>query len=368
MEKVCVFCGERPESKSKEHVIPLWLIERTGDPRRIARFGVDFYRDPPAFREFSFDSLTFPACTQCNNDFSKLEENAKSVMIRLLGREPLSQTDLSFLLDWLDKVRVGLWLGYLYLDRNPQGIRPQYYISTRIGQTDRAVAIIRIAGRRFGINFIGPESPCFQGNPTCFALLINEFCFINAAGVSLCSQRLGFPYAQPTHLRDDSKLEVEFKAGTARIMRPVQRGWSIANAVLLHQPIFRNWIVMEGVKSIFDTDWVKAHSLQWENGYGGIFLEKSDSVREYPDAEALDWLPSRDWHLPDVLRHTVPFVYGRLIRDLKEGAEISGRERRKQMLQSMAAFKRIHEAMLRPLRHQSRRAGAERSSAAQKQD
>lgn len=354
MEKFCVFCGERPESKSKEHVIPRWLIENTGDPKRIARFGVDFQRDPPAFRNFSFDSLTFPACTECNSEFSNLEENAKGVVTRLLNRDPLSEKDLSLLLDWLDKVRVGLWLGYLYLDRNPQEIRPQYYISTRIGQTDRAVGIIRVSRSQPGVSFFGPESPCFQGNPTCFALLINEFCLINVAGVSICSRRLGFPCAKPTHLRDDSKLEVVFEAGTGRIIRPVQKNLTIANAALLHQSIFRNWIDMEAARHLFDTDWVKARSLQWENGYGGIFLEKGDSVRRYPGSAALDWLPDRDWSLIDSLRYTVPFVYGRLIRDLREGASISGKERRQVMLQAVASFRKIHDAMLRGLRHQKR--------------
>src|SRR5690242_13676760 len=99
MEKFCVFCGKRPESKTKEHVIPLWLIEKTGDPKRKARFGVDFQKDTPAFREFSFDSLTFPACSDCNSKFSLLESNAKDVVTRLLDREPLSEIDLSFLLD-----------------------------------------------------------------------------------------------------------------------------------------------------------------------------------------------------------------------------------------------------------------------------
>jgi hypothetical protein len=34
VNKVCVFCGEKPTNKTKEHIIPEWLIELTGDINR----------------------------------------------------------------------------------------------------------------------------------------------------------------------------------------------------------------------------------------------------------------------------------------------------------------------------------------------
>jgi hypothetical protein len=70
MEEFCVFCGQFAESKSKEHVLPQWLIKMTGEPKRIATLGVDFAKQPFAPRQFSFDTLTFPACSECNNGFS----------------------------------------------------------------------------------------------------------------------------------------------------------------------------------------------------------------------------------------------------------------------------------------------------------
>ena len=71
--KFCIFCGEKPESKNKEHVIPKWLIELTGDPKREAFFGIDAVSEKKGPRVFSFDSFTFPACEQCNTDFAALE-------------------------------------------------------------------------------------------------------------------------------------------------------------------------------------------------------------------------------------------------------------------------------------------------------
>jgi hypothetical protein len=34
MDKFCVFCGKKPQSKNREHIIPQWLIALTGDPNR----------------------------------------------------------------------------------------------------------------------------------------------------------------------------------------------------------------------------------------------------------------------------------------------------------------------------------------------
>lgn len=352
MRKFCVFCGERPESKNKEHIIPLWLIELTGDPKRRARFGLDLEKETPAVREFSFDSFTFPACSVCNSSFGALEAEAKAVITRVLLCQALSEAHLNILLDWLDKVRVGLWLGYFYLNKNPLAIRPHYYVSSRLGQTDRSVAILRIAGRQPGINFIGPESFCFQGNPTCFALLINSFCLLNVAGISICSPRLGFPFARPKQLHDDGKLVVSIEDGTCRIRRPIQPDLVLGDAVILHQPIYRNCLASERAEIALKPQWVKANSLHWKEGVGGIFVESGSTVCRYPSRESLDWLPQKPVELYQAYLRTTPFVYKRLIRDALIGARISGKERRRRMLQQIAGFKKADEAHLSLLRHQ----------------
>src|SRR6185437_5311190 len=153
MQKFCVFCGELPQDKNKEHVLPRWLIEMTGNPSRLAAFGIEFNKSPVSLRQFSFDALVFPACANCNSRFSALEDLVRPTMERLVSAQAVSSSDLIVLLDWLDKVRVGLWLGYLYLDKNPMGIQPSFHIESRIGQTDRMVAILRIEDANIGLSF-----------------------------------------------------------------------------------------------------------------------------------------------------------------------------------------------------------------------
>jgi hypothetical protein len=41
---------------------------------------------------------------------------------------------------WI-KVRVGLWLGMIYLNENYRGVIPQFHIDDRVAQKDRALAV-----------------------------------------------------------------------------------------------------------------------------------------------------------------------------------------------------------------------------------
>ena len=66
MEKVCIFCGERPASKNLEHVLPQWLIKLTGHPKRMAKFGYDkdFEKGGVVKRSFAFNAFKFPSCKE----------------------------------------------------------------------------------------------------------------------------------------------------------------------------------------------------------------------------------------------------------------------------------------------------------------
>ena len=127
MEKFCVFCGKKPTNKNKEHVIPRWLIEYTGEINR--RINVGFDSNKHELRTFSFNQLTLPACEQCNFEFGKIEAKVKPIIISLIEKGELVYSDTSLLLDWVDKVRVGLWLLFYTLDNNSMDIGPNFFIN-----------------------------------------------------------------------------------------------------------------------------------------------------------------------------------------------------------------------------------------------
>ena len=82
MEKFCVFCGKKPQAKTVEHIIPKWLIELTGDPKRIGFFGVKYEEGFPK-RKFSLNQFQFPSCSTCNAFFSDLENNTKKIIWKI---------------------------------------------------------------------------------------------------------------------------------------------------------------------------------------------------------------------------------------------------------------------------------------------
>ena len=348
MRKFCVFCGQAPEEKNREHVIPKWLIELTGDPKRIARFGITFEK-PFRLREFSFDALVFPACASCNTRFGLLEEQIRPLFSKLLSYEPISQNELITLLDWLDKIRVGLWLGYLYLDKNPFGINPNFHVESRLGRSDRMLSTLKADHQGKGLSFVGPSFKGYQLSPTCFALRINELWLVNAAGVSLCSQRLGFPYLEPVQIREDNKLEAHLKHGSERIMIPLERRLPLPRSVSIYQPVFRAFIDLKE-EQFLQSEWVKARTANGELGYGRLFLQRENSVQMYPEEASGLWVPVETWNGIDTLRELGVYVHRRIHEDCSNGPRLAtSTPQRKRMRMHGALAKMADRSLLKNL-------------------
>ena len=175
--RFCVFCGNPPENRNREHILPQWLLKLTGDPKRVVNFGTNYKNG----RTITFDWLNFcvPACESCNTEYSSLEVRAKSYVLTLLDRGALTSIEYTDFMDWIDKVRVGLWIAYHFIQGNPTNIQPNFHIKNRIGQKDRMIAIYPIAGDGIGLNAFGAESLVFHSQPSCFGLRINDILIIN---------------------------------------------------------------------------------------------------------------------------------------------------------------------------------------------
>src|SRR5258708_40233622 len=101
--QLCVFCGEKPSEKNKEHILPQWLLSMTGKPNRVVNFGIDYERGE--IIKFSWAGLVVPACTSCNPRYGEqLAGAAKKIIETLLQRRPRSEHGHARLLNWLDQV------------------------------------------------------------------------------------------------------------------------------------------------------------------------------------------------------------------------------------------------------------------------
>ena len=164
----CVFCGRLPEGKTKEHIIPKWLIRLTGDENRVIPLIVHKHGLRPVHQ--SAASFVFPACDSCNRTYSALETQVSQTLQMLLAQQPVSEAALSALLDWLDKVRIGLWLGDMMRNKDYVVVKRHFHISQRIGQKDRCAFFFIADNPEIGFNYTGVVTPLFHIQPSCFGL------------------------------------------------------------------------------------------------------------------------------------------------------------------------------------------------------
>jgi hypothetical protein len=186
----CVFCGQTTTKQTKEHILPQWLLKLTGDPSRVVAMAIH----PQTFEQIKFPwtALVMPACQACNTEYSKLESAVKPIVLSLLDRTPMTSRQAFVLLDWLDKVRIGLWLNQTILQKNIETIDPHLYVDNRIGKKDRLLYLYTLDRKDKGLNAFGIESLVFQHQPSCFALRINDVILFNASSDYAFSHGCGF--------------------------------------------------------------------------------------------------------------------------------------------------------------------------------
>jgi hypothetical protein len=272
MEKVCVFCGNTPRVKSREHVLPQWLIELTGDPKRTGFFGYD---KSGGFtpRLFSFDQFCLPSCSDCNAEFSKLEGDVKPIISKLLSEDKIGAAEFNTLLDWFDKIRIGIWLAFYYLDKNFVGVSPKFYIKRRLAASDRMLLVAERRERDLHLNFFGCETLSFHYRPSCFLLLVNHLWFLNISENLLFARRAGFPYVETRYWGSDYNLGGKLVEGRERMMAPLLGKHFGVKGTEIYQPIFRQQIEHEGNRKYYETDYVRKQSMNWGKGLGKMFIQ-----------------------------------------------------------------------------------------------
>lgn len=310
MAKSCIFCGKPPSLKTKEHVIPRWLLSLTGDPNRIANFGPKF-DEPGEVRQFAYDSFHFPACKRCNDYGAQLEGRAAPLISALLDDSSLNGHQLSTLLDWLDKVRVGLWLAHSMLGKNIAKVRPQFYIQDRIRLMDRALIVYRGSPTLPPLAFAGTFGPTFQYSPVAFYLRIKHVTLVNVSFNSLCAPTLGFPNCvSGEYIALGGAIEYRITAGTGlfaapfcSFLPPIPEGGEV-----FLQPIFKQLLAGNPPEAII-TDHVRRFSAGMPRGAGLVFRVSPDhNLIPIPSEQGLKVVPSKPSNNRTVLWNAFEFV------------------------------------------------------------
>ncbi len=287
MAKFCIFCGNTPQDKNAEHVIPQWLINMTGKRSRV--MNLETVTDRP----ISFINFKFPACEKCNSEYSALEAGVKPVVEKILAGQSVNAIELHNLLDWFDKVRVGLWLGFLQLKGEVDDKKPHMHIKTRVGRKDRMLIVERVDDPQTGIGIIGANTDAFLEVPSAFQLRINNYIFTNVSDCGLVARRLGFPFTDRYIMKNlNGLVEVDnMQASKGRVVKPVISNFvSPENSFTIYQPMFP--AEAQAFQKLYESDYVKKHSLALEYGIGGVFVQRGSGAATYlPDGQSITLTP-----------------------------------------------------------------------------
>jgi hypothetical protein len=345
LPKVCVFCGESPREKTKEHVLPLWLIRLTGDPNRQANFHVDFSAKAKT-KKFAFDQFTFPACSFCNEDFARLEALAEPIMRMTLEEQALSEADWDLLLSWFDKVRVGLWLSKYLLNKNSFGIKPNFHIAQRINIRDRALIVFRRESTVQTLTILGTFLPSFDFSPTSVALIVNNYLFVNLTGIDLCSHRLGFPSLKPLST-EGGRVEGALTSGAHRIISPILRKFPHPEGTGLYQPIYSDLLKSAGAERALAEEYVTSNSIDQTRGIGGVFQQRLGQTRRYPAHKSTLWIPGKSLDNGRILRIAHTSVYEHQIEQMTSALQVSPREQKRFWKEQISGCRRVLRTMLK---------------------
>ena len=272
-DKFCVFCGQPPTDKNREHIIPQWLIKYTDRAKKPV---VKIMEDGELKPKISYMNFTMPACEKCNEEFSRLESAVKPILLNILSEQPVSAREISLLLDWFDKVRLGLRLSLVYLEKDARLEKPHVFIEQRTGMTDRMLIIEKIKPQPdIRLAFPDTHTQYFRSAGQSFQFIIDNYVFTNAAAHFMVSDKLGFPHATHLETVDAPNVSVDnWMPGAERPRSPVFGNILPApDRIVIYQPIFKPFTSIP----YYDTDYVKSHCIDYANGLGGIFYQRGQT-------------------------------------------------------------------------------------------
>lgn len=186
--KLCIFCGLplAGQKRSFEHVIPKWLVEEADLKKRTMEVPIG-----NRIINVAMSRVGTKCCDKCNSDFSGLEARAKVAYSAVRDGEVLSSEIANDILDWFDKIRVGLWLWSLEVTKDQHEISPKFSISSRLANKDRLLLIQKYPSdpKLKGLQFWGLGEN-FWVLPSVIGFFVNNVAFVSCSSDFLILRNL----------------------------------------------------------------------------------------------------------------------------------------------------------------------------------
>jgi hypothetical protein len=177
MARVCCFCGKefRGQKRNREHIIPAWLVKEADLRKRTTEVSIG----ARTFRAI-MQRIVGDSCESCNVSSSALEAKAKTTFLKIRDGLELEEADGQVLVDWLDKVRVGLWQWLLGASQGHYKVTPKFNMDARIRRKDRIGLIAKYPAessmKGLALWGIGEQ---FLFMPSAMGLLINNIALVS---------------------------------------------------------------------------------------------------------------------------------------------------------------------------------------------
>lgn len=229
-QKKCLFCGEpfTGQKKNFEHIIPKWLVTEADLMSRTTSV-----RFPTKHFDAGMSRIGLRACEACNSEASTLEANAQTAYLKIKNGLALENLDGLALLDWLDKLRVGLWLWLVDAGKADFAVPPKFRINQRRGYKDRIAAVARYheEPELRGMAIWG-SGHFFVFAPSCIGFLINNIAILSLSSDLLLARHLR-PLSIERFLALDGPEELRVKV----VRAPGRRLRFLSSPTLLGQCI-----------------------------------------------------------------------------------------------------------------------------------
>lgn len=256
-DKKCIFCGKpfAGQRKNFEHIVPRWLVVEADLSRRDMDVNL-----PGQSRKIGMGRIGIKVCETCNNDGASLEADAKSAYISLVNGDELEDDQIVTLLDWLDKIRIGMWLWLVEQTKSTAGIQPKFRVNQRIGSKDRLFFVQRYPPGPLmrGLAFAG-IGPYFLGLPGSFGMLINNVYIGSASGDFLVLRHIRDVRIQIAHGKSDlDELEIISDFPNERRLKLLGNPSVFAQCIMPTDE-FRNLSVPIKSPSVMHIGWSESH-------------------------------------------------------------------------------------------------------------